>query len=709
MRACRHGFILILWFAATTVHAADWLQFRGPGGQGVSDERGLPLEWSAAKNVVWKTPLPGPGTSSPIVVGKRVYLTCYSGYGQDAKEPGEMKDLKRHFVCVDRLTGKILWTKVFDPILPEHEYAGEGSYHGYAASTPASDGERLYVFFGKSGVFCFDLDGKQLWRQTVGKGISGWGSGASPVLYQDLLIVNASVESGSLVALDKLTGKEIWKASKISSAWNTPVFVTLPSPLGEGGKRGVELIVSVEPRIVGLSPDSGKELWHADGVHRYVCPSVVAHDGVVYAIGGGHTSLAVKAGGAGDVTKTHELWRGKKGSNVSSPIYHDGHLYWASDNGGIVHCQEAATGKFVYSERLDPPAGLIYASPVLVDGKLYYVSQKNGTYVVAAQPKFAQLAHNVIDGDNSRTNGSLAVADGQFFLRSDRALYCLAQTTAPPKSIELWPDGAPGEKGDFGAERDTTKPKDRLVAGKRVIRLGNVSRPTISIFRPAAAKDTGAAVLVCPGGGYNILALDLEGTEVCEWLNSIGVTGVLLKYRVPRRAGLEKHAAPLQDAQRALGMLRQQAPVLGVDPKRIGVLGFSAGGHLAAALSTNHAGRTYPAKDDADLASCRPDFAILIYPGYLTVKEQNDKIAPELAIDKNTPPTFIVMTQDDPVRAENAILYALALKRAGVPAELHLYPVGGHGYGLRRTDQAVTTWPDRAADWLRGSGWLKKR
>ncbi|MCI0638243.1 MAG: alpha/beta hydrolase [Gemmataceae bacterium] len=282
------------------------------------------------------------------------------------------------------------------------------------------------------------------------------------------------------------------------------------------------------------------------------------------------------------------------------------------------------------------------------------------------------------------------------------------QKTRPPKVIELWPAGAPGEKGDIGDERDMTKPKDNLVAGKPVIRLGNVSKPTISIYRPPADKDAGAAVLVCPGGGYNILAWDLEGTEVCDWLNSIGVTGILLKYRVPRRAGLEKHAAPLQDAQRAVGVVRERAKEFGVDPARIGVLGFSAGGHLAAALCTNNAKRTYPVSDYADKTSCRPDFALLIYPGYLTVKEQDDKIALELALTKETPPTFLVMTQDDGVRVENALLYTLALKRAGVPAELHVYPSGGHGYGLRRTDNPVTAWPDRAADWMRSRGWLKK-
>jgi len=279
----------------------------------------------------------------------------------------------------------------------------------------------------------------------------------------------------------------------------------------------------------------------------------------------------------------------------------------------------------------------------------------------------------------------------------------------PSKVIELWPGVAPGEKGEVGEEKDTTKPTDNLIAGKRLIRLGNVSKPTISIFPAAKEKDTGAAVLVCPGGGYHILAWDLEGTEVCEWLNSIGVTSVLLKYRVPKRAERERYAAPLQDAQRALGIVRHRAGELGLDPQRIGALGFSAGGHLSAALSTNYRQRTYPRVDEADDASCRPDFNVLIYPGYLTLKEQGDKVAPELTITTNTPPTFLVMTQDDPVRPENVLLYALALKQAGVPLELHLYPTGGHGYGLRRTDKLVTTWPDRVADWMQSNGWLTKK
>ncbi|HSI10440.1 MAG TPA: alpha/beta hydrolase [Chthoniobacter sp.] len=284
----------------------------------------------------------------------------------------------------------------------------------------------------------------------------------------------------------------------------------------------------------------------------------------------------------------------------------------------------------------------------------------------------------------------------------------LLRADSTPPVINLWPDTAPGEKGDIGEEKDITKPTDGKPGGKSVIRLGNVSKPTITVYAPPADKANGTAVVVCPGGGYGILALDLEGTEICEWLNSIGVTGVLLKYRVPKRPGLEKHIAPLQDVQRAIGLVRSRAQEWHLDPTRIGVLGFSAGGHLAAAASTNFETRIYPHTDTADDTSCRPDFSVLVYPAYLTVKDQGDKIAPELSITAQTPPTFIVMAEDDPIRIENALFYTLALKNAKVPCELHVYPTGGHGYGLRPNGMTVTTWPARAADWMDARGLLKK-
>lgn len=409
--------LLVPCLAAAAV-AGDWTCFRGPGGMGVSDETGLPVKWTSSENIAWKKDLPGLGSSSPITIKDRVYVTSYSGYGlKDGA--GEQNYLMRHLTCFDRSSGKVLWSKSFEPRLPEHDYRGEGAYQGYAGSTPATDGERLYIFFGKSGVFCFNLDGKEIWHVSVGEGTNGWGSGCSPVIYGKLLLVNASVESGSLVALDKLSGAEVWRAGGINASWNTPLVVA--------GKERPELVVSISDWVLGIDPNDGKSLWKAEGIHRYVCPSVVAHDGVVYAIGGGSTSLAVRTGGSGEVTTSQVVWRKSKGSNVGSPVYLDGYIYWAHDGDGTVCCQNATTGETVFQDRLEPSPGRIWSSIVLADGKLYIVSQNNGTYVVAAKPKYELLAYNKFDDDNSRANASPAVVNGQLLIRTDRALYCIGK------------------------------------------------------------------------------------------------------------------------------------------------------------------------------------------------------------------------------------------------------------------------------------------
>jgi acetyl esterase/lipase len=274
-------------------------------------------------------------------------------------------------------------------------------------------------------------------------------------------------------------------------------------------------------------------------------------------------------------------------------------------------------------------------------------------------------------------------------------------------SILLWPNGAPGETAEIGPEADTTTGDGNLVSGKRVIRLGNVSEPSLTLYQPPAGRSSGAAVIVLPGGGYNILAMDLEGTEICEWLNSIGVTGILLKYRVPAKRDGPRAGAPLQDAQRAVRLVRQNASKWKIDPARIGVLGFSAGGHLAAAVSNNFEKGTYEAIDAADQLSSRPDFTVLIYPAYLTLREDPQKLPPELPVTSRTPPTFIVQTEDDSVPVENTLGYYAALKAAKVPAEMHIYAVGGHGYGLRPSMAPVSVWPKLAEAWFRWSGILK--
>lgn len=285
------------------------------------------------------------------------------------------------------------------------------------------------------------------------------------------------------------------------------------------------------------------------------------------------------------------------------------------------------------------------------------------------------------------------------------AALALASVIVHAEPLRLWPAAAPGETAPIGEERDMSKPGQGLVAGKPVIRTGDVSNPTLTVYRPAKDIDTGTAVVVYPGGGYNILAYDLEGTEVCEWLNTIGVTGVLVKYRVPARKDQSRYGAPLQDAQRAITITRENAAKWGVNPQRIGVLGFSAGGHLAA-VASNASALSYPALNDAEKTMFTPNFTVLIYPAYLVAKDFTP--APEVPVSEKTPPTFIAMSQDDPVGVEGALHYSLALKKAKVPFEMHIYPVGGHGYGLRKTDKFVTTWPERVADWMKASGWLTK-
>jgi len=270
--------------------------------------------------------------------------------------------------------------------------------------------------------------------------------------------------------------------------------------------------------------------------------------------------------------------------------------------------------------------------------------------------------------------------------------------------IPIWPGTAPDAESVPGPEYAETT--EMLYAGKPAVVVNNVSKPTMTVY-PPKGTNTGAAVVVFPGGGYNCLAIDLEGTEVCDWLTSIGITGVLLKYRVPtlKFEGLRESRQALQDAQRTLGLVRFHAAKWNIDPHKIGVLGFSAGGHMVAAMSTRYEKRLYPAVDAADKESCRPDFAIALYPGHLCKRGGNLELNPNVPVDGNTPPAFLVQAEDDPVDpVENSLVYFMALKKAGVPAEMHLFPEGKHAFGLRRTELPITRWPELAETWLQRIG-----
>lgn len=397
---------------------ADWPRFRGPDGMGLAGKVGVPLEWDDETNVAWKVALPGAGASSPITFGDKIYLTCYTGFFVPGESSGSQEDLKRHLLALRRDNGKLIWDSPVPAKLPEEKSIRD---HGFAASTPVADAAGVIVFFGKSGVIAFDHQGKQVWTADVGDKTNGWGSAASPVLYKNLVLVNASVESSSLIALDRKTGKEVWRAKGIRESWNTPVVVKAKS-----GRD--ELIVAIQGKVLAFNPNTGDPLWECKtDIGWYMVPSIVAGDGMVFALGGrsGVAALAIKTGGSGDVTDTHRLWTSQKGSNVSSPVYLDGHLYWMNDQRGTVYCAKADSGEIVYEQRLER-AGQIYASALLVDGRIYYLTRDGRTFVLAAKPEFQQLATNVLR-ERSIFNSAPALNGSRLLIRSDKFLYCVGK------------------------------------------------------------------------------------------------------------------------------------------------------------------------------------------------------------------------------------------------------------------------------------------
>ena len=280
---------------------------------------------------------------------------------------------------------------------------------------------------------------------------------------------------------------------------------------------------------------------------------------------------------------------------------------------------------------------------------------------------------------------------------------CYVSVSAQEQTIRLFPEG--GVPGEVCPLEEKAERSGNSTNGETMLRISNVSEPTITIYQASEQVASGSAMIVCPGGGYNLLAYDLEGDEVCLWLNDLGITAILLKYRVPRREGKEKHEAPLQDLQRAVSYVRANAGQLNIDPRRIGVMGFSAGAHLAVMASNSFNTRTYPAIDDIDKESCRPNYCLLVYPAYLD--SPDFQLAPEIKITSRTPPTMLIQTQDDKSYINSSLVYYYALKEAGIRVWMHLYNKGGHGYGLRDTGAVVNSWPDRAEDWFHEIGMIK--
>ncbi len=399
--------------------AADWAQFRGPSGNASAVDANPPVEWNDSKNIAWKSSLPGRGASSPVVWGDRIFLTAFSGYGNSIKDPGNKADLTLHVLCLDRSNGELLWNCLVTASDRSQAYSKRVADHGYATSTAVADGEAVYALFGVSGVVACDFDGNILWRADVGSGTAGFGSASSPVLFGDLVIVNASIESKTMFAFDRKTGKRVWEAGPINRAWTSPCLI-------ETANGSTELILNHIDEIVGYDPQTGERLWWCEGIHDYVVPVPITHEGVAYCLGGrSNRTIAVRAGGRGDVTKTHKLWEVTTGANVPSPVYFNGHIYWASDK-AVQCCLNAKDGEVVYRERL-PTRARIYASIIHAGDRFYVTTRDQGVVVLAAKPEYEELAINVIESDEGLVNASPAISGDQLLLRTDSHLYCIGQ------------------------------------------------------------------------------------------------------------------------------------------------------------------------------------------------------------------------------------------------------------------------------------------
>lgn len=408
--------LLLVLFA--TACGENWPRFLGPNGRASSINSKIPVEWNESTNLKWKAPI-GPGSSSPIIWEDHIFVTSYSG---------EAGNVQRSLHCIDRKTGEERWVFTIKNEGREDAYQGYITEHGYASSTPVTDGELVYAFFGKMGVYAIDFDGNQKWHAGVGKESSNrqWGSGASPILYGDLLIVNAADESQTVFGFDKRTGEETWK----STAAGYELTYNTPTPVAKHN----ELVIAVPGELWALHTDTGKIKWYAETkLTGNVSPSTILDGDKIYTFGGYRSSgshafpIGGNASGDKDVSG-REIWYARNSSYVATPLLHQGYLYWFDDR-GMAFCTRASDGELVYRERikgLSSGGRPVYASPVLAGEQIYVVSRYDGTFVVPARPEFKILAQNKFAGDDSDASGTPAISGNELYLRTGKFLYCVA-------------------------------------------------------------------------------------------------------------------------------------------------------------------------------------------------------------------------------------------------------------------------------------------
>ncbi len=400
--------------------AQNWPQFRGPGSQGISVETGLPVQWSATSNVIWKTTLPGPGHSSPIVWGDRIFLTAFrSERMSNAYAARYLLSARGQLVvlALDKSSGKILWERAVKASSIEALHPANSP----ASPTPVTDGRYVYVYFGSAGLVAFDFNGTVVWEKRLGPFPSDWGSASSPVLYGSTLLLNVDTDGDDfLLAVDKTTGTTIWQTPRghVTRSWSTPII------WNANGRD--EIVVSGSQRVKGYDPVGGKELWTVDGLTEWVAPTPVTAHGLLFVASngpGGNIIMAIRPGGSGNVTRSHVAWRYERGAPYTpSPVVVGDYLF-AVRSGGLLTCLNAKTGVEVWQHRL-PARGDYYASLLAGDGKIYALSEDGETTVIAAKPVYQLLSVNDMA---ERSMATPAVSGGRLFIRTDSALYSIGK------------------------------------------------------------------------------------------------------------------------------------------------------------------------------------------------------------------------------------------------------------------------------------------
>lgn len=666
--------------------------------------------------VLWHAPV-GFGFSSPVIAQGRVFVTD-SQFSQGR--------IGERVLCLDSRTGHTLWIHAFAGDYAEWAQDPKNAFG--PRPTPLVHQGQAFVLGARGQLWCLDSKtGSVVWHRQLPNKSKDSVFTASPLIEGKHLILSndGGPEGTSVIALDATTGQDRWKALSDPPTMGSPVVIEA------AGRR--QLIAWTSHAVQALNPTDGSLLWqvrHPGGLTYPVATPV--WDGSKVLVGGLLLQLDESKPGAKVLWPMGGSISRDAVSETSLPLLQAGHVFTVNMKGELV-CLDALTGDVIWKTNSITKTSSGPAIHITEIGRRHLLLNDRGELVWARLDPtgYSELSRHRFLLPTSPMGPSRnhwtppAFSDGCIFARNDEELLCARLVSNPkpaahagtnsstPSVIEVWPSRPPDETGEIGPERLRMSPvldraKVEVTESTRLIT--GVSKPSLTIYRPPANRDTGTAILICPGGGYWDLYWQLEGEDVAEWLNSIGVTGIILKYRVPRRPGeVEQEPAtrPLQDAQRAIRLIRSRSREWGWNLRQLGIMGFSAGGHLAFATATRFDQSTYPPVDAIDATSPRPDFAVPVYSGYLRARDQ-DELSSGIRVPPGTPPCFLVHGAADIISPpEGTLLAYQALRKVGVAAEIHLFEGAAHDFGVRPDAGPAARWTQHCEGWLRTRGWLE--